>query len=94
VGGEEEGVEGEKREEWEAGVFVGGYVGMGGIGKLDGGEVGKEEGIEEGKCETLDDKGGKEGFSENVDDVDAGADDDDDENDFLKTVNVDDELME
>ena len=92
VGGEEEGVEGEKREEWEgeAGVFVGGYVGMGGIGKLDGREVGKEE----GKFETLDDKGGEEGFSENVDDVDAGADDDDDANDFLKTVNVDDELME
>lgn len=71
-------------------MFVGGYVGMGGFGKLDDGEVG----MEEGKRETVDWNGGEEGFSEKADDVDAGADDDDVENDFVKTVNVDDELVE
>ena len=70
-------------------MFVGGYVGIGGIGKLDDGEVG----MDKSKCETVDGNVGKEGFSENVDDVDAGADDDDVENDFVKTVNVDDELL-
>ena len=71
-------------------MFVGGYVGIGGIGKLDDGEVG----MDEGKCETVDGNGGEEGFSENVDDVVADADDDGDENDFVKAGNVDDELLE
>ena len=61
---------------------------MGGIGKVDDGEAG----MEESKRETVDVNGGKEGFTENV--VDAGADEDDDANDFVETVNVDVELVE
>ena len=61
---------------------------MGGIGKVDDGEAG----MEEGKRETVDVNGGNEGFTENV--VDAGADEDDDANDFVETVNVDVELVE
>ena len=70
-------------------MLVEGYVGMGGIGKVDVGEVGMEEGTRE----RVSGNEGEEGLTENADDVDAGADEDDDENDLVETVNVDDELV-